>query len=183
MNNTTLNAPMKDLPGNDLFNTGARKRGERLPVFGQAAFIAVALVWLGMLIGVSFLATPVKFQAPSLSLLTALDVGRVTFALFVKVEWVLCVLLIGAAFLLPQRRTGLQVAALVCIPVLLAIQSFWLVPVLDARVARIMSGETMTSTGHHLLYVSLDGLKALLLALVSLAALMSLSCKRSPLCA
>ena len=42
--------------------------------------IVLALVWFGVLAGVSFLATPIKFMAPSLSLSVALDVGRQTFA-------------------------------------------------------------------------------------------------------
>ena len=56
---------------------------------------------LGLLIGVSFLATPVKFRAASLDLPVALDVGRVTFELFSKVELGFCAaLLIAGALLL-----------------------------------------------------------------------------------
>jgi hypothetical protein len=36
-------------------------------------------VWSGLLIGVSFVATPARFLAPSLQLPQALDVGRWTF--------------------------------------------------------------------------------------------------------
>src|SRR5690606_35153067 len=49
---------------------------------GGAALAFVTLLWLGLLLGVSFLATPVKFAAPTLTLAVALDVGRVTFGLF-----------------------------------------------------------------------------------------------------
>ena len=47
------------------------------------------MLWLGLQIGVAFLATPTKFLAPSLSLPVALDVGRQTFYVFNKVEWVM----------------------------------------------------------------------------------------------
>ncbi len=50
---------------------------------------ALALLWIGLLIGVSFLATPAKFLAASLTLPVALDVGRHTFAIFNRVEWLL----------------------------------------------------------------------------------------------
>ena len=38
---------------------------------------AILFVWI--LLGVSFIATPAKFLAPSLSMAQALDVGRWTF--------------------------------------------------------------------------------------------------------
>src|SRR5690606_24993326 len=55
--------------------------------FGNAALAFVAIFWLGLLCGISFLATPVKFQVASLDLPVALEVGKVTFALLAKVEW------------------------------------------------------------------------------------------------
>jgi hypothetical protein len=39
----------------------------------------LAWVWIGIVIGVSFLATPVKFTVESLTSPVALDVGRATF--------------------------------------------------------------------------------------------------------
>jgi hypothetical protein len=70
----------------------------------------VALVWIGLLIGVSLLATPVKFRAPSLDLPVALDVGRHTFAAFNLVEIFALVLLALAVIL--GNRTRLLLAAL-----------------------------------------------------------------------
>ena len=46
----------------------------------------IAYVWLGLVLGVSFLATPVKFRAKSLTRPVALDVGRTTFHAFGKLE-------------------------------------------------------------------------------------------------
>ncbi|WP_442580164.1 hypothetical protein ACSBOB_32705 [Mesorhizobium sp. ASY16-5R] len=53
---------------------------------GEAVFAFLAASWLGLLLGVSFLATPVKFRALSLDRPIALDVRRVNFAVFSKVE-------------------------------------------------------------------------------------------------
>ncbi len=70
--------------------------------------LTLTVLWIGLLIGASFLATPAKFLAPSLSRAAALDVGRHTFAIFNKVEWLpaatlFVVLLVrrGTASLLP----------------------------------------------------------------------------------
>lgn len=71
----------------------ARYRSSTDATARYAGVAFVATLWLGLLIGVSFLATPVKFQAPSLTLATALEVGQATFALFTRVEWGLVVLL------------------------------------------------------------------------------------------
>jgi hypothetical protein len=52
------------------------------------------LLWAGLSVGVAFLATPVKFLAPSLTLPAALDVGRHTFSLYNRAELALLVALI-----------------------------------------------------------------------------------------
>ena len=44
---------------------------------GPMAVLVAATLWAGLLMGVSFVATPVKFLAPSLSLAVALDVDQV----------------------------------------------------------------------------------------------------------
>jgi hypothetical protein len=49
-------------------------------------------VWSGLLIGVSFVATPAKFLAPSLQLPQALDVGRWTFHVLTLMEWTLVIM-------------------------------------------------------------------------------------------
>ena len=74
----------------------------------------IAMIWLGMLIGVSFLATPVKFVVADLSLPVALQVGQATFHLFAKVEWALTAALIGASALAWRTR---PVAMVITLPI------------------------------------------------------------------
>lgn len=139
--------------------------------FEARILLVPAVLWLGLLIGVSFLATPVKFQAPSLDLPTALDVGRVTFALFSRVEWGLWVLLAGAALAARARIGGWTLVG--ALAVILAVQTLWLLPVLDARIGRIIAAEAPPPSAHHLFYVIAEGLKALVLALLAAAAFRS----------
>ena len=63
------------------------------------AHLLVPVLWLGLLIGVSFIATPAKFVAASLTLPVAVDVGRVTFAFFNEIEWGMFALLVIAIVL------------------------------------------------------------------------------------
>lgn len=152
--------------------TGGRQRFREMP------FAFVAILWLGVLLGVSFLATPVKFQAPSLDLPTALEVGRVTFALLLKVEWGFCLLLLAAALLSSQSR-ALRIGASLALAVVLAAQALWLLPELDSRVSQIVAGATVPASSHHLLYIAAESLKALTLLGLSIEALWTLASRKA----
>jgi len=94
-----------------------------------------ALVWAGMVLGVSFLATPVKFLAPSLPRPVALDVGRHTFRTFGWVETTLAPLL-GLSAAVPAQQRLLALA-----PGLIVLaQALWLRPQLDARARQVVDG-------------------------------------------
>lgn len=116
----------------------------------------VAAIWLGMLIGVSLIATPVKFHAAGLDLPTALDIGRLTFGLFARVEWALALCLI--ATLVAGSAGWRRVAAAVVIAGL-ALQAVWLLPALTARVAVYAAGAAPEESFHHALYAGIEGVK------------------------
>jgi hypothetical protein len=131
-----------------------------------AGLLIVSLLWAGMLLGVSFLATPAKFLAPSLDLPVALDVGRHTFAVFNGVEIGWSVALVGLVLCRLPARWLYGVVAVPCGIVLL--ETAWLLPVLDARVGMIIAGNTPPDSVLHILYILLEAVK--LAALLVLAA-------------
>jgi ABC-type transport system involved in multi-copper enzyme maturation permease subunit len=129
-----------------------------------AAYFAVAMLWLGLLVGVAFLATPAKFLAPTLSLPVALDVGRYTFHIFNKVEWVfatvLVVLPLGGGTVWPRLLAifaGLLVIA----------ETVWVLPLLDLRVSLIIAGETPPPADLHQLYIVMEVAKLIVLAAIA----------------
>lgn len=130
------------------------------------ALDVVAILWAGMLLRVSFLATPVKFLAPSLTLPVALDVGRHTFGVFSVVEIAGALALLATAIAFRQQRRILFFALL--IGALVALQSFWLLPVLDARVELILQGGMPKDSELHRLYIAVDATKLALLGLIAL---------------
>lgn len=130
----------------------------------------IAMIWLGMLIGVSFLATPVKFVVADLSLPVALQVGQATFHLFAKVEWALTTALIGASALAWRTRPVVMVITLMIAGVVL-VQALWLLPALDARVSEIVAGGSPAPSAHHAFYAGLEVAKALILMLVAFVCL------------
>jgi hypothetical protein len=135
----------------------------------RAGLVLVSVLWLGVLLGVSFLATPVKFQAQSLSLAVALDVGQVTFALLSNVEWALAVGTAGC--LIASRPRYSDSLIFVAVVAIVAAQTFWFLPVLDVRLEAVIAGTPPSPSSHHMFYVAAEGAKALLLAGLALLAL------------
>lgn len=118
-------------------------------------------LWAGAIIGLSFIATPVKFQAPDLTMPVGLEVGRYTFGLFSNMELgFLVVIAIAAGFARPQRIT---IVLLTVVAVQLLLQRWWLLPELDARVSQILAGGTVTFSPSHSTYAVFDGVKTVLL--------------------
>lgn len=117
--------------------------------------------WMGLLLGVSGLATVAKFQAVSLSLPVALDVGRATFRMLAQVELaLLCLMAFGIAV------TGLRRGWLALWLVLAsarAFQSLWLLPILFAQVDSFLLGIPPSPGFAHQTYVLVEGLKVLAL--------------------
>lgn len=128
----------------------------------RAALTVITLLWAGMVLGISFLESPVKFTAPTLTLPVGLDVGRHVFQAFNKVEiaWALAGLWLAWAGR-PGRRIALPIAAAV---LFLVIQTFFLLPPLDRRTNRIIAGQRPPAAPYHLLYIALETGKLLALA-------------------
>ena len=132
----------------------------------RLAVTLLAWLWAGLVLGVSFVATPVKFLAPSLSLADALAVGRVTFA---ALQWIECAAVVALAVLIwtttPRRRALVLLAAIVAI---LVCQYAWMLPILDARVQAIIDGQHLPPSFLHWIYTVLELVKVPLLVLIGL---------------
>lgn len=134
--------------------------------FPTALAAALAFVWAGMVLGVSFLATPVKFMAESLGRPAAFEVGGVTFAAFNRAEIAFALALIVIGWLTRDRllRIGVLILA-----VIVALQTVWLLPTLLARVDLILTGQSLPPSTVHGFYSGSEIAKlVLLLAVASL---------------
>jgi hypothetical protein len=117
------------------------------------------LLWAGFSIGVAFLATPVKFLAPSLTLPVALDVGRHTFSIYNQAELALLAVLILLSVRSPLWRR--RYVALSVPGVIVAAQAIWLIPALDARVSTILAGQAPPASSLHAVYIAAELAKVL----------------------
>ena len=130
---------------------------------------AVACVWLGMVLGISFLEAPLKFRAPGITLALGLGIGRLVFAALNRVEAVLAVVVLVAAVLGPHPL-GVVGAAAVAAAALVA-QIVLVRPLLVRRSNRVLHGEAGPRSRAHHAYVALEIGKVLALVALAFAAL------------
>ncbi|MDV3206313.1 MAG: hypothetical protein LOY04_04255 [Rhodococcus ruber] len=124
----------------------------------------VPMLWLGMVLASSFLAAPLKFRAPGITIPLGLGIGRLVFRALNTVEVVLAVALIVACLILSPGTTG-WVLLLVTVAVL-AVQVAVVRPPLTRRSNRVLAGEDVPRSNAHYAYVALEIAKvALLIAL------------------
>ena len=129
----------------------------------KAFILLIVGVWIGMLIGISFVEAPLKFQAPNITLTLGLGIGQLVFAALNKFEIVFSIAL--AAWLILHRSTiEKRTLIILAIPIILvALQTFWLLPVLDLRVEKLLAGQTIPDSHNHLYYIAMEVLKVILL--------------------
>lgn len=130
----------------------------------------LAWVWLGLVVGVSLIATPAKFRAESLELEVALDVGRTTFGLFSWLQWGLIIALAAVVARAQQqgradRRHWLLVLG---VGVILLAQTLWILPELNDRVAIVISGDPLPDSPIHFIFAIFEGSKIIMLGVLGL---------------
>jgi hypothetical protein len=134
----------------------------------RSAVIALyCACWAGIVIGVSFIATIAKFNAPSLTRAVALDVGAHTFAMLCRIEWGLFALL--ALMIVVAGAGRLRMILVVSLLAILLVDSFWLFPQLHARTTLVIAGQPLPPSPLHAVSVAAQSAKVLLLAFFAIA--------------
>lgn len=130
--------------------------------------VAVPFTWLGMVLAISFVETPLKFRAPGITVPLGLGIGRLVFRALAVAELALAVALTAALVL--TNGTGVVGAAPWMLTALLwavlAVQAGALRPRLDQRAGLVVAGENLPRSHLHLAYVALDAIKVVLLSVV-----------------
>ncbi len=116
-------------------------------------------IWSGMVLGISFIEAPLKFQAPNITLTLGLGIGQLVFGALNKIEIVFSLLLLGFVGHQYQRLDNPVLIIIALLVSIIAVQSIWLFPILDARIDALQQGLEVAKTKHHLYYVVLEVLK------------------------
>jgi hypothetical protein len=128
---------------------------------GPAIVVAVTLVWLGMVLAISFLEAPLKFRAPHVTLPIGLGIGRLVFRALntVEVGFALVILAIVAAGPTSSRI----VVAFALAFLALAVQLIAVRPRLTRRSDQVLAGLDAPRSRGHYAYVALEGFKVVAL--------------------
>lgn len=125
--------------------------------------IVLPAVWIGIIIGLSFIETPLKFQAPGITTPLGLGIGRLIFIALSVAGWMILVILTLIAQARPRESKGgwMLIGAMW---IIMAIESFALRPALAARSDVIIAGGDPGESWLHYGYIVAE-----LLLLVTLA--------------
>lgn len=127
-----------------------------------------AFFWAGLVLGLSFIETPLKFRAPGVTREIGLGIGQLVFGTLNRIELVLLVVLSGAVFLGYTSRIVRMFLFLIAF--ILLVQTFWLLPLLDLRTQSILAGTEPAPSLHHHLFIVVEASKVILLILFGIFA-------------
>lgn len=127
---------------------------------------AATLIWLGMVLAISFLEAPLKFRAEGLELRVGLAIGRIVFRALNIAEVVWAVVI--AVCLAVAGESGPVLLLAAATTVLLTVQLLLVRPWLNRHSARVLAGQHGPRSRAHHAYIGLEALK--LGALVALGA-------------
>ena len=119
--------------------------------------IAVVFVWCGLVLGISFVATPLKFMAPNMTLELGLGIGQLVFDALNKIEIFFAIVVILSLWILRPKQ--IPSIALVLVVGIVLFQTFFLLPVLGHRLALILSGSPPPESYYHMIYMIVEIVK------------------------
>lgn len=118
---------------------------------------AAALIWLGMVLAISFMEAPLKFRAEGLDVRVGLAIGRIVFRALNIAEVVWAAVIAVCLAIAKPSAPVLVLAALT--GVLLAVQLLLVRPRLNRRSARILAGQDAPRSRAHHAYIGAEVLK------------------------
>lgn len=125
-----------------------------------------AIFWLGFFTAISFMEAPLKFTAPGLGMAEGLQVGKIIFKALNLSEWTFFLVVVTTCIFRKTSRMGFYLIAIAGI--ILALETKWLLPVLDQYADQIIRGRQVTEHNAHWFYIILEVIKAPVLLLIGI---------------
>lgn len=151
-----------------LAGAGRARQVRPLPRWALVGLAGTPFLWLGMIVAISFVEAPLKFQAPGITVPLGLGIGRLVFRALNGLE--LASAAAVTALLWRARPAPRTVwAPLAGLWAVLAAQTLALRPVLDARAVQVIAGVGVPPAPWHVLYIALELVKAGLLVALGAA--------------
>ncbi len=121
--------------------------------------LTCTFLWIGFVCAISFMEAWLKFRAPGITVPLGLGIGRLVFNALNKVELVFALVIIINIFWNTTEILKWQNLAFAIPLTLLFIQTFWLLPALDARAELHIQGQIVPPSNLHFYYVGLELVK------------------------
>lgn len=135
----------------------------------QPIALFALIFWLGFISSISFMESWLKFQAPGITLPLGLGIGRMVFAAMNKVEWVVVLIIFSNLLWTQEKILHFKYIALFIPVVILLLQTFWLLPALDARAQMHIDGLEVPPSNLHFIFPILEVVKAICLLWMSIS--------------
>lgn len=120
--------------------------------------IASVFTWIGFVCAISFMEAWLKFRAPGVTVPLGLGIGRLVFGALNKVEWVFMIAILTCVLADGTWRSAISLF-LPGLMIILLLQTFWLLPVLDVRAEAHISGTPPGPSYLHFYYVGMELIK------------------------
>lgn len=132
---------------------------------------ALPVVWIGLIVAISFIEAPLKFQAPDITIPLGLGIGRLVFGALNIVEAVLLVALTIVTFWprvarVTRDRFWWWLALVVVFVCKVAVVR----PPLNARTDLVLAGADPGQSPWHYIYIACDVVTLVLLFVIALQA-------------
>lgn len=137
----------------------------------QSLAIAATFIWIGLVLGISFLEAWLKFKAPGVTTAIGLGIGRIVFRALNKLEWLLAIALATIAITRQELSISIGNVMLLAIVVILLVQTAWLLPALDARAQKVINNQQVGPSRLHLIFIAAELIKVGLLFTVGVSLL------------
>lgn len=124
----------------------------------QPLALACTFIWVGFVCAISFMESWLKFRAPGVTLPVGLGIGRIVFNVLNKLEWFFAVLVLCSAV---WNKTVLSVHSIFFFAafIIVVLQTFWLLPSLDARAEAVITGQQLETSNDHWYFIVAEILK------------------------
>ena len=116
-------------------------------------------LWIGFVCAISFMEAWLKFQAPGITVPLGLGIGRLVFDALNKVEWVFAIAIIFSGSIVTEKWLRFKNLAFVVPLLLLFMQTFWVLPALDARAELVINEQILPPSNLHFFYIGMEIIK------------------------
>jgi uncharacterized membrane protein (DUF485 family) len=135
----------------------------------QPVALICIFTWLGFVCAISFMEAWLKFRAPGVTVPIGLGIGRLVFNALNKVEWIFIIATVISAIQSGKIEFSTQAFLLAILISILLLQTFWLLPQLDARAEKLITDKPILPSNLHIYFIGAEVLKVICLVVYGIS--------------